>query len=276
MRYLLFILYLLLHAPIFAQKDTVEIRDGGIYVRDVDGTVVKINPGGIHVYDGEDSVDIRIGNPDRDPWRNVRTRWILMDIGTDALLTDENYTIEGGIDPFELNAWKSTNVNLHLFQQRINLINHAVNLKWGLTFQFHKYYFNNPVLIQPDQPQVTFTNIQGMDIRKKRLSSTYLTLPVMLNFETKPRNKLRSFHFNVGAYGGPRLGSNFKTKGDGDKEKIKDDFNLAKWRYGLRTELGYGWFKMYATLGLNELFQEDKNNNYKVTPLSVGFILIPF
>ncbi len=166
MKYLLFILYLLLHAPVFAQRDTVEIRDGGIYVRDTDGTVVKINPGGIHVYVEDDSVDIRIGNPDRDPYRNVRTRWILMDIGTDILIADENYYVEG-IDPFELNAWKSTNVNLHLFQQRINLINHAVNLKWGLTFQFHKYYFNNPFILEADQPMSTFTYLGDMDIRKK-------------------------------------------------------------------------------------------------------------
>ncbi len=101
-------------------------------------------------------------------------------------------------------------------------------------------------------------------------------MPIMLNFETNSRRKSRSFHINIGAYGGPRLGSNFKTKGDGDKNKVKDDFNLVKWQYGLRAELGYGWFKMYGTLGLNDLFQEDKNNGYKVTPLSVGFILIPF
>jgi hypothetical protein len=265
-----------MNAPIYAQRDTIELKNGGIYVRDDDGTVVKIGRGGIHVYDEYDSIDVRIGNPDLDPYRNVRTRWVLMDLGFDVLIPDEDYRLSNGSDPFELKAGKSTNVNLHLFQQRINLINHAVNLKWGLTFQFHKYSFNNPVTLQKDAPQATFNYFENTNFKKNRLSATYLTMPVMLNFETKPCHKTQSFHINIGAYGGPRLGANFKTKVDGDKDKIRDDYNLAKWRYGLRAEIGYGWFKLYGTLGLNNLFQDSKDNGYKVTPLSVGFIIIPF
>lgn len=266
---------MLLNAPIFAQvKDTVVMDEKGLYVRDEDGTVVRIGPGGIQIFDEGDS--IKIGSGDFDTKRNVRTRWVLMDIGTDLLITDDNYTLQNGVDPFEINAWKSTNVNLHLFQQRINLINHAVNLKWGLTFQFHKYYFENPVVLEANTPQAMFTYYDNPTFHKNRLSTTYLTMPIMLNFETNPHNRSKSFRFNIGAYGGPRLGSNFKTKGGGDKDKVKDDFNLEKWRIGLRAEIGFGWFNMYATYSLNDFFQEDKNNGYKVTPASIGFILIPF
>ena len=274
MKYLIFILFLLLNAPIFAQRDTVQIKDGGLYVRDSDGTVVRIGAGGIQVYDEYDSVDISIGS--FNPNRNVRTRWVLMDLGTDVLLTDDDYRLDNGIDPFEINAWKSTNVNLHVFQQRINIHNHSVNFKWGLTFEFHKYSFNNPVILQRDRPQATFTYHEDINFKKNRLMTSYLTMPVMLSFKTKPKQKGHSLHIDFGAYGGPRLGANFKTKIDGDKDKTRDDFNLSKWRYGLRGELGYGHVKMYATYGLSELFQESKNNGYKVRQLSVGFILIPF
>ncbi len=274
MKYLMISLSILLSTALLAQTDTVHVGKDGIYINDNDGTVVRIGKGGIQVFDHGDSINVRIGDPDLN--KNVRTRWVLMDLGTDVLLSDDDYTLENGIDPFEINAWKSTNVNLHLFQQRINLINHAVNLKWGLTFHFHKYMFDNPVTLDADSPQATFTYHEGVNFKKNRLSATYLTMPVMFNFETKPRKKNRSFHINVGAYGGPRLGANFKTKLDGNKDKVKDDFNLAKWRYGLRTEIGFSGINLYATLALNELFQENKNNGYKVTPLSVGFVLIPF
>ena len=124
---------------------------------------------------------------------------------------------------------------------------------------------------------MTFDYQESPNFKKTRLSASYLTMPIMFSLKTKPKNnKGHSFHIDLGAFGGPRLGSNFKTKVDGNKDKVRDDFNLSKWRYGLRGEIGYSHVKMYATLGLNELFQESKNNGYKVTPLSVGFILIPF
>lgn len=273
MKYLLFLLFAVSSTLTFAQTDTVQLGEDGLYVRDTDGTVVRIGRGGIQVFDHGDSVRVKLGDPDLT--KNIRTRWILMDLGSDGLKTDADYQIEG-IDPFETNAWKSTNVNLHLFQQRINLINHAVNLKWGLTFQFHKYWFDNPVVLQKDAPVATFDYLPEVNFKKNRLSATYLTMPIMFNFETKPRRKSRSFHINVGAYGGPRLGANFKTRIDGNKNKVKDDYNLSKWRYGLRTEIGFGGINLYGTLALNELFQEGKNNGYKVTPFSVGFVIIPF
>ena len=275
MRYLLFILFLLFNAPIFAQQDTVHLsKEDGLYVKDSDGTVVKIGRGGIQIFDQFDSVNIRLG--DADPNRNVRTRWVLMDLGTDVMLADKDYRLDNGIDPFEINAWKSTNVNLHVFQQRINIANQSVFFKWGLTFQFHKYMFDNPVTLDADSPSATFTYHENTKFKKNRLSTTYLTMPIMLSFKTKAKPKGHSFHFDIGAYGGPRLGANFKTKLNGDKDKVKDDFNLSKWRYGLRTAIGYSHFKMYATLALNEMFQESKNNGYKITPLSIGFIVIPF
>ena len=262
-----------------AIEDTVDISGDGIYVREADGTIVRINSRGIRIYEANpwDTVDILIGNPDKPKvLKNIKTRWILFDLGLDMLSTDQDYTLSNGVDPFELRTGKSSNVNIHLFQQRINLIKHHVNLKWGMTFEFHKYYFDNPVMLQEDAPEVTFLYDGERNLRKYRLSYSYLTMPVMLNFETNPKRGWKSMHFNIGGFGGPRMGSNFKVKGSGTKDKYKDSFSLSKWRYGIRAEIGYGPFQFYGTYALNELFQESKNNGYEVTPFSIGLILIPF
>ena len=278
MKAIIILLLSIMPAMVWAQEsDTVYVGKTGIYVKDTDGSVVKIEPGSIKVYDQHDTVDISLKlNINDRKLKNKMTRWFLFELGTDILITEDDYRLESGIDPFEVNAWKSTNVNLHVFQQKFNLVKNRFNLQWGLGFEFHKHSFSNPVVLEADRPQATFSYQPEVNFKKNRLSYSYLTVPLMLNYESNPAHPLESFRVSVGGFAGPRLGGNFKTKVDGDKEKVRDDFNLTKWRYGLRAQLGYSWFNAYATLGLNDLFQESKNNGYVVTPLSIGIQIIPF
>ncbi len=207
----------------------------------------------------------------------VETRWILFDLGSTVLTSDETYSLpQNDIDPFEQRIFKSTNVNLHLVRQRMNIIKGIVNLEYGLGFGFYKIMFENPVKLVPEQPQVTFEYNPETDYKKTRLSYSYLQLPLMLSFETKPEDRSKSFHISAGGYFGVRTGANHKTKMDGDKDKKKDDFNINSFQYGLRAQLGYGPFNLYATYRLDELFDPDKDNGYELHPFSIGVILLPF
>jgi hypothetical protein len=210
-------------------------------------------------------------------WRgdNVKTRWGILELGISGMDTKDLYTLENGADPFELRYVKSTNVNLHLIQQKVNIVRNHLNFIYGLTFEFHKYFFDNPVIMEPDEPLVQFTYVENANFKKNRLNYTYLTVPVLINIESNPHHMYRSFHLSAGVYGGPLIGANFKTK-NGDKDKEKDNFNLSKWRYGIRGEIGYGMITFYGTVALNDLFQEEKNNGYIVTPYSVGLVIVPF
>ena len=207
--------------------------------------------------------------------KTVKTRWVMFELGISGMDTKDPYTLENGADPFEIRYIKSTNVNLHLIQQKIRIIKNHLNFIYGLTFEFHKYFFDNPVVLEPDDPKVNFTYIENANFDKNRLNYTYLTVPVMINIESDPGHLCRSFHFSAGVFGGPLIGANFKTK-NGEKNKEKDNFNLSKWRYGIRSEIGYGLITFYGTVALNELFQEEKNNGYVVTPYCLGLIIVPF
>ena len=72
------------------------------------------------------------------------------------------------------------------------------------------------------------------------------------------------------------LGANFKTKGGGDKTKVRDNFNLSKWKAGFRGEIGYGPVILYGTWSLTELFEEKKNGGFEVIPYTIGIQLLPF
>ncbi|NND05145.1 MAG: outer membrane beta-barrel protein [Saprospiraceae bacterium] len=206
----------------------------------------------------------------------AKTRYGLVDFGVSGLISDDNYRLENGIDPFEMRPLKSTNIKLHLFQQRLKLVKGYVSLGYGIVLDFNKYYFDNPVVLLEDQPQVAFDFRPDAGFKKNRLSYWVLDIPFMLHFESNPKNASKSLHLSGGAYAGMLLGANFKTKSKGQKNKTRDNFGIDRWRFGLRAEIGYGPVTLYGTYDLNALFEEEKNGGYKVTPFSLGFMLWPF
>lgn len=209
-------------------------------------------------------------------YKRIRTRYGLVDIGVSALSSPTTYRLENGIDPFELRMLKSLNLNLHLVQQRVSLANRYVNLVYGLTIESHRYRFDNPVVLLDDTPEVQFEFFEDRNFKKNRLAYTYLSVPLMFNFKSNPKYPYRSFHLSAGGFAGLLLGANFKTKEKGDKEKIKDNYGLNTFRFGLRGEIGYGPLILYGTYALNDLFDPDKDNGYEVTPFSIGLIVWPF
>ncbi len=208
--------------------------------------------------------------------RCSKTRYGLVDFGVSGLVTDEHYRLENGIDPFELRPIKSTNIKLHLVQQRWKLIDGFLALGYGLVLDYNKYFFDNPVVLLEDTPQVSFDFRPEAGFKKNRLSYWVLDLPLMMHIETNPNHVGKSLHLSAGAYAGMLLGANFKTKARGSKQKAKDNFGIDRWRYGLRAELGYGPCTLYGTYDLKPLFESSKDGGYVVTPFSLGLMLWPF
>lgn len=74
-----------------------------------------------------------------------------------------------------------------------------------------------------------------VDLRKSKLVTTQLNLPVMLNVAFQSGLTL-----GVGAYAGIRLDSYTKVKSEGDRAvRTHGSFNLNPVRWGLTTELGF-------------------------------------
>ncbi|NND34177.1 MAG: outer membrane beta-barrel protein [Saprospiraceae bacterium] len=209
-------------------------------------------------------------------FRKVKTRYGLVDLGVSALYSPTTYRLDNGIDPFELRLLKSTNFNLHFVQQRVSLIDRQLNVVYGLTLESHRYFFDNPVVLLEDTPEVTFDFRSGVNFKKNRLTYNYLTVPFMINFKSNPRYSYRSFHLSAGGFAGLLLGANFKTKVKGSKEKVRDNFALNTFRYGIRTEIGYGPLIFYSTYTLNNLFDKDKDGGYEVSPFTIGLVIWPF
>ncbi|GAA5219467.1 porin family protein [Membranihabitans marinus] len=224
-----------------------------------------------------EGLDISIKKKDK-PLKNVKTRWIMFDLGFATYINDGTLPEISGVNPMEPDILNSVSWNLHIMKQRINIIDHHINLIYGVGLSYNYYGFSENVTLDANAPEVSFDldDENSSSYKKNHLRAAYLHLPLMLNFESNPLKKSKSFHFNAGVYGNVLLGAKTVQKTNETKIKVKDKFHLNNFQYGLLANIGYGPVTFYGTYGLNELFKSSKDAGYTVTPITFGIQILPF
>ncbi len=217
--------------------------------------------------------------------KNVTTNWWAFDIGfanlvdkTDPLLLP-NYTtylpFPGSIMPvpspnssdLKLNNVKSSNVNIWIVQQKVNLYKHYLNLKYGVGFEMYNFRFEQPI---------SFSNTAGNNVyfddvqfSKNKLFVQYATVPVQLNFQSNPDNR-KSFFASIGVSAGYLMQSRTKQiSEERGKKKVNGNFNLSNYKTAVIGELGIGSIRLYGSYNLTNMFDENLTN-FNMTPIAIG------
>ncbi len=225
--------------------------------------------------DEDEGVNVEIRKRKEYKKSNISTNWLIVDLGFSNVNDQTNYSstaaqtfFPGGTkDLMGLRNGKSINVNVWFFMQRINLIQHAVNLKYGLGIELNNYHYENSIRYHTD-PQVGIT-LDNVKYSKNKLAADYITMPVMLNFNLAPKRK-KSYGFSAGVSAGYLYSARQKLKSDTyGKEKIKNDFNLEPWKLAAVGELNLGVINLYGSYALNNLHK----NGLEQTPYNFGIRL---
>lgn len=208
---------------------------------------------------------------------NVTTNWMILDLGINQVNDQTNYTqaIAGGYLPaganedwFDQRGFKSTNVNIWIFMQRVNMIKHVVNLKYGLGVELNNYKYREPIRFQEtSKPLVIMENVE---YKKNKLAADYITIPVMLHFNFTPNSKTHGFGLSAGMSGGYLYSSRQKTVGGNlGKHKDRDDFDLRKFKLAYIAEISLGPVRLYGSYATKSMFK----NGLDQTPYSFGLRL---
>jgi len=266
----------------------VRILDDDVVVSvDEENDTVKIKLGkkGITIIESDEGTKVDIIDMEdfeRHGWTRKKSRfkghWAGYELGMNNFLNND-FSLAGTKPEnnfLDLNTARSWNANLNFMQYSLPM---SSGTGWitGLGFEWNNYYFdgNNSIAkdstgyIGPVYPP------DGITYTKSKLNTTYLTLPILLEFQFgKKKNGFISF----GVIGGLKLHSNTKTRynegGSKEKAKIKDDLNLSPLRYALTVRTGYKFIKLYANYGMVPLFT--KNAGPEVHPFNIGLILFSF
>ena len=187
-------------------------------------------------------------------------------------------------EKFDLGLWGSRTVNIY-YQYDMRILKSKFSFHPGIGFSLERYKFKNNYTI------VTGNTLEMQDlnlgIRKSKLITNYVDVPLELRFSNNPEDPTRSFKFSVGGRVGMLMDSFTKIKyrnSDGDKVKEKNmqQFNLTQLRYGLFAKVGAGNFSIFAYYNLTPIFKSGfgpvySNSNPKdMQNFTVGISLSSF
>jgi hypothetical protein len=142
------------------------------------------------------------------------------------------------------------------FGKEAEIIKDRLRLAAALGFQFESYAFDKNIRLT-DEPTLQGIEDTIRDYRKNTLNANYVTLPVVLQFNTE-RNLDKSFHIAVGVIAGYRISSNMTYKWSEDarrqRERLRNDYALEPYRLSAIAQVGIGSAMIWAQYDLTMKF----------------------
>ncbi|MEO6681911.1 MAG: hypothetical protein ABIN48_03710 [Ginsengibacter sp.] len=273
----------------FAQQDTSRVAKDSIMV-ERDNDTIRI--GGMIILKNKTERDKRVvvtvGDKKKTKENNfISTSSWLFDIGFSNWTDKTNYSSNSSLvnrpgspdlaeNDLKLKSGKSVNVNIWLFMQKMNLIEHYVNLKYGLGVELNNYRFKSAISFHEGglNPYNSSQNIpkafifrDSISFSKNKLAADYVTVTLMINFNTNPKSSRNSLKISAGVSMGYLYSSrNKQVSGERGKKKNGGDYDLDKWKFSYVGELGLGSINFYGTYTPKSIFTNDLN----FTPYNIG------
>jgi hypothetical protein len=207
----------------------------------------------------------------------ISTNWWIFDLGFANANDRTNYASAGAQnflrtvgpggkptkDDLKLRSAKSSNVNIWVVMQRLNLVKGYVNLKYGVGLEMFNFRYENNISYNKN-PVYIFKD--SVNFSKNKLYAGYVTVPFMLNINTSPGHK-KGLTFSAGISAGYLVGSHTKQiSNERGKVKTKGDIGLEKFRLAYVGELGIGPIHLYGSYSIRNLYE----NGLEQYPYAVG------
>ena len=209
--------------------------------------------------------------------KNVTTNWFSFDLGyanyidespqkmADFSLPYSKYFVNSG--SLKLDNRKASNFNIWIVQQKLNLYQHKINLKYGVGFEMFNFRFEQPVSFRNEPGKTLY--MDDVNFTKNKLFVKYLTVPVQLNFQPNPYSR-KGFYASIGLSAGYLVDArNKQISPERGKQKYDGTFELNNLRLATIGELGIGGIRLYGSYGSINLF--DKNqSSFSLFPYALG------
>ncbi|MEN9570328.1 MAG: hypothetical protein RL172_1559 [Bacteroidota bacterium] len=268
-----------------AQSDSVQVKKQTDTIRVGNMVIVKNGSESTSEKKRNVNFDFDFERKKRSKPANISTNWGIIDIGFANYRDLTNYASTGsylynrpgaaplGKSDFTLRTGKSVNVNIWFFMQRLNLIKHHVNLKYGLGLDLNNYRYKSAISYleaNPFTPNLTPAPViirDSISFSKNKLAADYVTVPLMLNFCTTPGDNNRGVSLSVGVSAGYLYSQRNKQKSnERGKRTNKGDYDLEPFKFSYIAELGLGPVHLYGSYAPNNMYKRGLD----MRPYTVG------
>jgi len=264
-------------AKIFAveeDEDYTRITAAGIDIEVVDGdsTMVKVGNKSL-VVDKKGNVKY---TGDKKSKKKFNGHWAGLDIGINGFVDkDFNTGKPKGYEFLNLNYEKSIDFSINFFEQNFNLIKNKFGIVTGAGLRVSNFRFEDQRLILVnDSARIFGFSDPLVKWQKSKVVNNYLTVPIMLEYQTNPNSNRNSFHLSAGMIFGwkYRTYTKMMEKENGrNVVKNRETFHMSPFRYDLSGRIGWGVLNLYVTYSLNTLFKKDEGP--KLYPFAIGITI---
>lgn len=259
-------------------RTDVKIGDSTIDVREGNNDSVKIRVGRktMVVTDGKHGTKVDFDNLDDSGYKKwtghapkFKGHWSVFEMGVNSF-ANVDYTGYDTKNFMDINHNKSMEVNINLFKLDFGLQKHKNNIGFvtGLGLNFNDYRFTNNYTIKNENGYVVPVPITDPYLEKTKLSTGYLTVPLLLEFHAGRSGLWMS----MGVIGGIKMGSHTKVVIDDTKYKDHDDFSISPFRGGGTARLGYKGINLFGTYYFTEFFNEGRGPVMNPYAIGIGII----
>ena len=272
----------------YNESDTTSVNVGSLHVEVVEGDTTKVTVGN-HILIVDDDGNVK--------WERCKKprfngHWGGFELGINGYVTPDFNTSWGAENDYlNLRYEKSIAVNLNIYEQNIALNKDKnIGLITGIGFAWNNYRFNPPTYLEPTSPELEGYYMEGVSVRKTKLTAMYVTVPLLFEMQTKNPKRINRFFFSVGGLISARISSHtkiyfneankeyeLKVPGSGDPGDFKPggpyrtpntydrnivksfrSFYLQPVKFDASLRIGYGILSVFGTYSLNTLFQSGR------------------
>lgn len=277
------------------EKGNFEMGNVKVETNDNDTMVIYIHKGGHGSGSNWSTVPFCSSKKD-----HYNGHWAGVDFGWNGFMDqDLSMSFPAENNYLDQNTARSMMVNLNPFELNVNLIGEKLGFTSGLGFQLSNYFFERDYTLYSEEDvlePLTTIDLDGnvVTMKKNKLFVSYLTLPVIFEFQTNNHHAINSFHISAGVIGGLRLQSyqkqeltewdqtlyqldqhgNFVSSFTADeaKRRVHDSYYLNPFKLDATVRIGWSYLNFFTTYSLTPMFKEDKAP--ELYPWTVGITLL--
>lgn len=277
--------------------DSVSVKIGNLNIKVIDDDSTKISVGTrTIVIDDNGNINIT-----RIKKHRFNGHWAGVEIGLNGLLTpDFNMSYPASQSYLDQRMEKSINLNLNFYEQNIKLNKSGtIGMFSGLGLSWNNYRFSNSTLLTGDSSIFKGYLMEGVSVRKSKLTNLYLTLPLFFEVQSKSYRNKEKLHFAAGVVAGWRISShtkiyyneankvfklrdpetgnllagNMQSPGNSNRNISKnyDSFHMRPFKLDAGVRMGWGIVNLYANYSLTSLFIKDKGP--ELYPFAIGIAI---
>ena len=253
--------------PLAVQLPNDTLKLGALKVIKINGEVKKKWTDVIRNFD-YDAVKVNYTPKKILPNAEIQTEWLAFDLGIAGYMDYTKYDITRAFTnpavgvPVTKRKMQpknnSTNVNIWVVQQELNVYKHKYYFKYGLGFEMFNYYYANGVDFRNDDRM--YISLTNNTYKKDKLYINYLTVPLILS-RTYKFKKIQDINVAGGVNIGYLLNTRNKQISESlGKKKYDGDFNFSDYKMSGIFQIGIGDVKFYGTAALTNTIDKTTSN----------------